>query len=250
MKTAITISFLLILTLPLLAIPPYFHPPAFGKAMVFRVILSIMMFLFTWRLFKKDEELAKKLASLKNRKSKVFYPFWLLVALLVIYILSTLFSLDPIFSFFGNPYRGGGSLTYCCYIIFAILGLLNFNKKDWQKIWDFAIFIGVLVSVVAVFQQFSLFSRVLIPYSGRPPSTLGGPIFLALYILLLFFMTLCFGIKEKNLPKKMFYFLSNLLFLFVIVLTGSRAGYFGLFVGLFYMLFLYPKDLIREKNPG
>lgn len=247
------IGFFLILTLPLLNLPPWFSPPNLGKTIVFRIVLSALIFLFIYQLlFQKTDDknstIAEFLHRVKDRKNKVFFPFWLLIALLGIYFLATIFSLDPYFSFWGSPLRSGGFLNFSFYIIFAVLAFLIIRKKDWQKIWDFAIFIGILVSTIAIFQQLGLFSKILIPSSTRPPSTIGGPIFLALYLLLLSFLTFSFALKEKNWLKKIFYFFSFLLFLFVILITGSRAAYFGLFVGLFYFLFLYPKDLICSEK--
>ena len=80
--------------------------------------------------------------------------------------------------------------VFSFYIIFAVLAFLIIRKRDWQKIWLFSILVGVLVSIIAIFQQFNILSKIIIPYSGRPPSTMGGPIFLALYLLLLVFIFL------------------------------------------------------------
>jgi len=124
---------------------------------------------------------------------------------------------------------------------------LILKEKDWQKIWDFAILIGILVSLIAIFQWQGLFKEILITAEQRPPSTIGGPIFLAIYLLLLSFLTLSFAIREKFVPKKIFYILSLFLFLFVIFLTYTRAAYFGLAVGFLYFLLFYPRRLILLK---
>ncbi len=238
------IGFFLILALPLLNLPPWFAPPDWGKTIVFRIVLSILIFLFIYQLLFRKEKFSAVWPNI--RPSSATLPFWLLIALLGIYFLATLFSSDIRFSLWGSPFRSGGFLNFASYIIFVILAFLILRPKDWQKIWDFSIFIGILVSIIAVFQQFGFLSEALIPFSGRPPSTIGGPTFLAVYLLLLSFLTLSFAINEKKHLKKFFYFSAVLLFLFVILLTGSRAVYFGLFIGLFYLLLLYPKDLIRS----
>jgi putative inorganic carbon (HCO3(-)) transporter len=226
----------LILTLPLLNLPPWFSPPDWGKTIVFRIILSILIFVFLWQI------LSRRQISIKTS-----LPFWLLIALFGIYLLATIFSLDPYFSFFGNPYRSGGFLNFAFYILFAILAFLIIRQDDWQKIWDFSILIGALVSLIAIFQWRGLFKTIIITYENRPPSTIGGPIFLAIYLLLLFFLTLGFGIKERDIFKKIFYFLSLFLFFFAIFLTYTRAAYLGLAIGFFYFLFFYPKKLIFLK---
>jgi len=235
------IGFFIILALPLLTTSLLFNPPAWGKTIVFRIILSILIFIFIYQI------VYKKIAS-KFLIVKKLLPFWLLVALWGIFLLSVIFSLDPYYSFWESPLRAGGFLNFSFYIIFAILTFLFLHKQDWQKIWLFTIFIGVFVSIIAIFQQYNIFEKIIIPYSGRPPSTMGGPIFLALYLLLLVFITFSFLLKEKEKKKKLFYLLSLLLFLYVILLTGSRAAYFGLFVGSFYFLFLYSVNLVHAKR--
>ncbi|MCK4454181.1 O-antigen ligase family protein [Candidatus Parcubacteria bacterium] len=241
-KWVYLLGFFLILALPLLNLPPWFSPPDWGKTIVFRIILSLMIFVFLWQvLFQKlNDNLSLIIKNILNKQSKVFLSFWLLIAFLGVYFLATLFSQDPYFSFWGSPYRAGGFLNFAFCIIFAILAFLILRKSDWQKIWDFSIIIGIFVSFIAIFQQLGLFSKVVIPFSGRAPSTIGGPIFLAIYLLLLFFPILFFGIREKNLVKKFFYFFALLLFFYVILNTGSRAAYFGLLIGIFYFVLFYP----------
>ena len=236
LKWVYLVGFFLILALPLLSLPPWFSPPDWGKTIVFKIILSILIFAFLW------QTLSKKQVSFKTS-----LPFWLLVALFLIYFLTTIFSLDPYFSFFGNPYRAGGFLNFAFYIIFAILVFFILKESDWQKIWDFEIITGILVSLIAVFQWKGILKGIVITYENRPPATVGNPIFLAIYLLLLIFMALSFGIKEKKLNKKIFYFLSIFIFIFVIFLTYTRATYLGLAAGFLYFLFFYPKRLALVK---
>ncbi len=92
-----------------------------------------------------------------------------------------------------------------------------------------------------------MLKSIFISYEGRPPSVIGGPEFLGAYLLLLFFITLSLFIKERNQRAKIFYAVSIALFLYVIVLSGSRAAYLGLLVGGLYFFLLYPKKIIALK---
>ena len=239
-------GFFVILILPLFSTPYLFFPPAWGKTIIFRIILSILISLFVYQILFQKEKFNIVLRRIRHSPARL--SFWFLIALLGIYFLATLFSSDVYFSLWGSPYRASNFLNFSFYIIFAILALFIVRQKDWQKIWDLTIIIGILVSTVAIFQQLGLFSETLIPFSGRPPSTMGGPIFLALYLLLLSFLTLSFTLKEKKWLKKAFYFSSFLLFLYIILLTRSRAAYFGLFIGFFYFVFLYSINLVDSKR--
>ena len=236
------IGFFLILALPLLSLPPWFSPPDWGKTIIFRSILSVLIFIFLYQILNGRERFSAKFS--KSVKICLF----LLLALFGIFLLATVFSLDRNFSLWGSPYRSGGFLNFAFYIFFAILVFLILRKSDWQKIWDFSILIGILVSIIAIFQWQGLFKEIFITYEFRPPSTIGGPIFLAIYLLLLSFSTLSFGIKEKRVPKKVFYLGSLFLFIFIILLTYTRAAFFGLAVGLLYFLLLYPRRLILLKG--
>lgn len=239
---AYLIGFLIIGALPILSLPPWFSPPDWGKTIVFRIILSILIFVFIWQFFHQPNRAF--LTTVKNvllaRKSKIFLPFWLLVSFLGIFLLATFFSLDPNFSFWGSPYRSGGFLNFSFYIICAILAFLVLKEDDWQKIWNFAILIGVFVSILAIFQWQGFFKDFLITYETRPPSTVGNPIMLAIYLLLLSFLTLSFAVKEQVFFKKILYFLVFSLFIFVIILTYSRAVYLGLTFGFLYFVFFFP----------
>lgn len=229
-------GFFLASVLPLLNLGPWFSPPDWGKTIVFRTILSIIIFIFLCQILYK-----------KQFSIKTSLPFWMLISLFGVYLFATIFSLDPSFSLWGSPYRSGGFVNFAFYIVFSILAFIIIKKSSWGKIWNFNLLIGVLISVIAVFQHYSIFPQVFI-FSVRPVSTIGGPTFLASYLLLLSFLSLSFGIITKNIGKKIFYFTSFLLFIFVsIILTQCRAVFLGLFSGLFWFIFFYSKKMFLMR---
>ncbi len=131
----------------------------------------------------------------------------------------------------------------------AILIFLIVREKDWQKIWDFAIIVGIIVSIIAIFQQFGKFSKFLIPSGGRPISTMGNAILLALFLLLLTFAALSFGITARNWAKRIFYFFSVLLFISVsIILVQTRGAFLGIATGFLWFLFAYPKKKLNKMK--
>jgi len=169
------IGVFLILALPLLNVPPWFSPPDWGKTIVFRIINSILIFLFVYQILYRPENVF--LTNVKNEQHRSL-AFRALVALFAIFLLATLFSIDMNFSLWGTPYRSGGFINFAFYIIFAVLILFSLRESDWQRVWDFSIFIGILVSIVALFQQFGIFSKFFIFKPTQLPGTFGGPIFL------------------------------------------------------------------------
>ncbi|MBL7156479.1 MAG: O-antigen ligase family protein [Candidatus Pacebacteria bacterium] len=243
------IAFFVILALPLLAVSPWFHPAAWGKVIVFRIIISTLVFFLTWQILsqKIDNKIIANSKSVLSKKNNVFWPFWLLIVLWAIFLLATIFSLDPYYSFWESPFRAGGFLNFSLYIIFAILAFLIIRKKDWQKIWNFALIIGAIASIMAILQYFEVFKKHLIPYTGRPPATFGNSIFLAIYLLVLLFLALSFGLKEKKYFKKILYFSVILLFIFVLLIIKSRATYFGLAITFLYFFLFYPVKSRSKK---
>jgi len=230
------IGFYIILTLPVVVIPPYFFPPDWGKTIVFRSIMAILLFLFACQfLFKKNE---LNLPKLKENKA-----IWALSGLFITYLLSTIFAVDTNFSLWGSPYRGGGFINFAFYFAFAILAFILFKKEDWKKAFDFSIFIGVLVSFLGIAQYFGWFNKVLLAVPSRPPSSMGNPDLLALYLLLLFFITIVNSIKENRTWLKSTYAVALTIFAFTILITGSRAVYLGVLIGAVYFLLAYPKKL-------
>ncbi len=238
------VGFFLIILQILNIIPPWFTPTDWGKAICFRIILSIVIFLFIWQVIYKKINFSE----IKNKIKSVSLSLCLLFSFLGVYLLSTIFSLNPNFSLWGNPSRNGGFVNLAFYIIFSVLLFLIIRDRNWQKIWDFSIFIGIIVSIIAILQQVGAFSERLISIDFRPISTMGNPILLSIYLTLLTFLPLSFAIKEKKLYKKIFYYFSFALFLIInVFLTQTRGTMAGLVIGFIWFLFSYPKKLKTLK---
>ena len=227
-------GFFIISALPILTVPPWFFPADWGKGIMFRSVMSALLFLFIFRLLYKKKQPAPS----NLRRNHILL---LLAGLFVVYLLASIFSVDARFSFWGSPYRGGGFITFAFYFVFAVLGFLIIKKEDWQKLFDFSILIGLLVSAVGIIQYYGVLNSIFAPVSGRPPSTLGNPIILGTYVLILFFITVFLGLTEGSRWKKVLYFLSTAILLFTILITGSRAAYLGLAVGIIYFFLFYPR---------
>jgi O-antigen ligase/Flp pilus assembly protein TadD len=253
-------GFFIILALPLFTFSPWMYPADFPKTIIFRSIVAILGFLFlasslqkgtteTTNQSKKPDccpsQFSQKLR-LVLAMTKRNPIIWALLGLLGISFLAGVFSVDWYFSLWGSPWRGGGFVTYAFYFIFAILTFVIFKKPAWQKVWDFSIIVGVLVSLVGIFQYLGLFNKILVSVENRPASTTGSPILLAIYILLLFFLTLSFLIKANKI-KKAFYGACLLIFSYTIFITGTRAVWAGIFIGTLYFLSFYPIKSLKTK---
>ena len=226
--------------LPILNAPPLFSPPDWGKILIFRIVVSILIFTSTWHilLLLRKNKLAALFQTFSFKK-KENIVLWLLFGLFITFLLSTLFSVDIRFSLWGDPTRAGGFIAFISYIILSILAFLILKGKSWQRLWDTAITVGVLISIVAIFQWQGWFSDIFVA-TARPASTLGNPIMLAMFSFILLFLSFPFGLKETKTWKKIFYFASTALFLLIILITATRAAYVAIVLSSFYFLFFYP----------
>jgi len=237
------IGFFIILALPILAVPPLFHPAAWGKTIVFRIIFSILIFFFIYQIIYHKSDII--LEKLKSKPVKMILG--ILALLFVLSLLSTVFSPEKSFSFWGSPYRAGGFLNFAFYIIFAVLTFLILKPKDWKLIWNVSIGTALAVSIFSLLQIFGVFKEFLVSYGARMPGTLGSTIFLALYLSFFVFLSLSFIIIEKNKIKKNFYIIFLLLIAYVIFLSVTRAVFLGLLIGGLYFILFYPKKLAFLK---
>lgn len=236
-----------ILLLPLLNIPPWFSPPDWGKSMAFRILFSLSIFLALWILLLQRER-ANVASEIMTRWKGARLVIWLLLLLFLWFFTASVLSSDPSFAFWGNPSRGGGFINFASLILFAIFIFLFARKEQWNTLWKTSLVIGILVSIVAVFQWQGLFSNLFISQEGgRPRSTMGNDIQLAMYLLLLLFPAIAFALQKENLKKKLLFLLPALLFVFALALTGSRGGYLGLATGLAFFLFFFPTEHYRRR---
>ncbi len=238
-------GFFAILLLPALNVPPLFFPAAWGQSILFKIIFTVVVVIFIAEVLLKVRPARDVIVKLR----RAWLPLTFFGLISVAYILATIFSLQPHFSFWGDPARAGGTLNFLLLQIFGVLTFLVVKEHDWKKVLNVAFAGGVIVCLIAISQQFGLIDNdILIHYANRPPGTLGNTDFLATYLLLLFFPALVLGLKEAHHVKRMFYFGSALFFITVIVLTISRAAYLGVAAGIFYFLFFYkPRNIYFKR---
>ncbi len=233
-----------ILFLPIIILPPIFQPSDWNRAILFRIILTVLIaFLFYRFFYKKDISI-----SLPKWKNSVYSPLLILGAFFITLILATIFSQDPRFSFFGSPERAGGLLNYLFFFIFTIFLALFIKENIWEKLFNALFIVGILASLLGVIQYFGILKNIFISWGeGGVPSFLGNSTFLAIYMLFLTFLSFTLLTRETEKKKKIFHTILLLLFIFTIFITGSRSTYLAILLGFLYFFFFYPKKLKKLK---
>lgn len=234
----------IILFLPVIVLPPTFQPSDWGRAILFRTILTILVSFSLYKFFYKKEGSI----SIPKKEKLAYLPFFILLAFFVVLILSTIFSEDIRFSIFGSPYRAGGVLNLSFFFIFAIFVAIFIKEKGWKKLWQITFIVGFLASLLAFIQYFGFFENIFVRREGGGvPSFLGNSTFLAIFMLFLAFWSFTFFLQEKNRKKKIIYAGLSLLFFLTILITGSRATYLGVLIGFLFFFFFYPKKFKTLK---
>src|SRR3989344_389335 len=213
-----------ILSLPLLGDYGFLFP--LGRDLIFKLLTEILL-IFYLLLISKDKTYFPKI----NALSLSVFSFWLINGL------ATIFSRQPEFSFWGNPFRGQGffSLTHY-FIFFLILTSVIKIRLTWKKFLYLITLISFPIMLVAQSEIISLVPRA--------QSTLNNPNFLAAYILLVFFINLILLFKEKNSKLKIFFIVNLTWQIIALYFTRCRGAYIALVAGilLFCLLYIFLKN--------
>lgn len=218
--------------LPLFISPFLLLPDKFAKVVIFRTIVAVILIPFLYLAFSKKEYRPRF-----NALNISVAIFWF------VGFLATIFSVQPFTSIWGSATRGSGFFNFTHYVIFffILIGTVR-TREQWKKIFTLAIAGAVLVSIFALLQKIiPAFNPEFMNSSvDRPSSTMGNPIMLANYLVMLVFITFAFWRKEIADKKRIFYFISGLLIFAGIFVTQTRGALLGLFAGISFFLLFYP----------
>jgi O-antigen ligase len=217
------------------------NPFEIHKMTVFR---SLVLFLLFLSLVKISFKANIKSIFLKIFKSYLYIPF-----LIVLFsLLSILWSVDPLNSFYGDLQRQMGWLSeFYFFLFFALLSLNLFITVDYEekkrkisRLIFTAVFSSLLVSIYAVMQYFGvdfLLWDEPAAITKRAFSTLGQPNFLGSFLTLTIPLT-GYLIKKNNFVYARVFYIFVLAFqLLAILFSGSRSSWIALLLMSIIILF-------------
>jgi len=237
LKTIIFGGTVLILFTPLILSSKFFFPFVGPKSLYFMGLTEMVFFSWLFLI--------------------IFYPkcrprlnFILLSLILftAILILASLFGVDPSYSFWSKFERMTGVLMMLHLLAFFLVASSVFREKDWLKIFSVSIFVGVILSLIA------LFSKSTLMQSG---ATIGNDSFLGTYLLFDLFLALYLitrarqsrakgedeAIASSPLKSKgALRIYSSVCFLimgFELIFSGAEAAKLSFLGGLVLLLFLW-----------
>jgi hypothetical protein len=178
------------------------------------------------------------------------------LGLIIVYILSTIFSVTPSISLFGSYQRLQGTYTTFSYLIifFSIISNLR-SKSQISRLVTTVILASLPVSLYGLLQKYQIDP---IPWGGnvsiRIASNMGNSIFVAAYLIMVFPLTIgrmieafreiiaendqtgVTGVKStKQIIKATIYVFIAALELIAIYMSGSRGPLLGLMTAVYFM---------------
>jgi len=226
------------LLMPLVFIPIVIFPFVFSKLIAFQILIGLT--------FPAYLALAWMEPKYRPPKSALYTA---IIAYFVALALSTIFSVDPFRSWWGNQERMNGLFTMLHFFAWLTMtiGLLKY-WVDWRKLLNYEIALSAIMAVVAILQK--PFPKLLIfPAGNRVGGLLDNPIYMGVYqIFNLSFLALLF-LKTKNKTARVAYALVACADLIAFFLTQSRGAFFGLMavVGIFTLYYAFFTDSKKAR---
>lgn len=185
-----------------------------------------------------------------------------LILILLVYIASTIASIDKFTSVFGYPSRlNGGLLSQIAYILIFVCAIVNLNRLNSPKIFLVAIVTAAAVSLWGIPGYFGRDPNCLVLTGSlnascwqqefdptkRIFSTLGQPNWLASYLVIVLPLALSQIFATKVQKRRILFSLTTLIIFIALMLTNSRAGLAGATSALFVFFFLIGARQIRKN---
>jgi len=208
---------------PLIIFRDYISPFHFGKVVVFRSLIEILLVLFIVLIWQN-----------RAYRPKLDVIGWTFLGFTLAYTLATVTSVAPYFSFWGTLERMGGLFSFWHYFIFYVMLVsVMRERRHWWALLDIMIFVGVLSGIYGFLQKTDL---TFILGSGgrvRPFGTIGNPALFAGYQILVAFLAGIFSLREGISPVHRWWYRGAAVLMFLAVFsTAVRGSLLGVVVGV------------------
>ncbi len=226
------------------------------KLTLLRVIVSVMI--AAWVIQWIDQRRSARSQPTWSLRSPLVIP---VLALALAYLLATFTSLTPLISFFGAYHRPQGTYALLAYILVLVMILHGLRtRQQLDRLILTIILTSFPIALYGIYQKLGLEPlKWSDDFPGRVGSTLGNPIFLAAYLLMIFPLTASRMIDclrslktvQRIHPPEIFGAMSYAVILIVqsgaIFFSISRGPWLGWFVGIFLFAALTAITLGRRR---
>jgi O-antigen ligase/tetratricopeptide (TPR) repeat protein len=225
--------------------PETHFPFIIGKATVFRIIVGLMLVVWSlWLVKSKGEQFS-------------FTPLAKAVlAFGIIIFISALFGIDFYYSFFSGNERMEGVLGIWYFIAFFFVIATVFDRLEIEKILKTQVFISLFYSLLALLVFFNIGS--VMPYytSSRLVGYTGNPSFFAVYLIFNAFFALYFyfcqytfdGERSRTINWWLAPFAIQSLLVFMTLTRGAMLGYLGGIILIALGIIFLKSDFQRKSD--
>lgn len=219
------------LLMPLVFIPVVIFPFVFSKLIFFQILIGLT--------FPAYLALAWMEPAYRPKKHLLYFA---ILAYFVALALSTIFSVDPMRSWWGNQERMNGLFTLLHFLAWLTMTTSLVTRwEQWRKLLNYQVGLAVFMALVAILQRVYP-NLLLFPAGDRVGGLLDNPIYMGAYqIFTLFFLALL-AIKDHRHAMRIWYGAAAVFALIAFFLAQSRGALLGLGVGfasfmVYYALF-------------
>jgi len=164
---------------------------------------------------------------------------------IVLLSLSSFISVDGYRSWWSTAQWMTGTITYLHFFAwFLVLASVFKTGKDWRLFFWTSVVVSFLTALYGLGQSLHIFWTHYDPTLGRIYSTLGNPIYFALYLLLNIFVAGFLIVQEKQIFTRIILGFFSATFAGTLFLTGTRSAVVTLLLSLvlFFVFLLLGKD--------
>lgn len=232
--------------MPLIIFRNSFSPFNFGKVIVFRILIEVLLIAYIPLAIKYKEFRPFSIFQIPN------YIFWALTFFTISYAISTFLGVNWHQSFWGYWERMGGLFTWLHYYAFLIILVSVFKtKEDWLAIFWLSVTVAVVSTFYGFFQKFSVDTVLGASTRLRIFGTLGNPAAFAGYLLFNFYFALYLLGQYSSKKIRVCLIGVIVLFLAAILMTAVRGAALSLVVSVLAYLFLERKHIFKwaDKKP-
>ncbi|MEK7575902.1 MAG: hypothetical protein AAB491_02340, partial [Patescibacteria group bacterium] len=148
--------YVFLLLLPIFVLPVTFLPFQFSKGLVFFIGIPIILVFWLFSSLNKGY--------IKIPKSFIFLP---LLAIIVVWLVSSLLSSNKLISIFGYGYESGTFMAVLFYGLILFLGaVFSSTEKKISSIYNLIFFSAIIVFIFQIFQIFVSKFNISIPKMG------------------------------------------------------------------------------------
>lgn len=233
-----------------------------GKYTVFRglIELALIFFVWAWATGQFGGDTLPKIKGQPYRAPVATSPFAALknpIAIglgifVAVFLLATVFGVNPASSFWSNFERGEGSLqVLVLFVFFVLLALLFRDEASWRRIFTVSIWAAILVIAYGVFAAWHVEGFIGGGFCERFAGSLGNPAYLGTYMIFaLFYVLYLFNSSKQPFKRKWWMLILVAFFVTFLLLSQTRGAFLGLGIsllaGLIYMAICLPKGLSRK----